>query len=103
MRMSRRILALLAALALLPLLGILLTALLAGAFGCEVSEAGPTPCLIFGFDAGGLLSSMLTMGWLGLLTIPFLMLLVGLWALVEAYVWGRQRRKSRRAARESNA
>jgi hypothetical protein len=103
MRLSRRILAVLTALALLPLAGILLTALLAGTFGCEVSEAGPSPCVILGVDAGDGLSAMLTMGWFGLLTIPFLMLLVGLWSLVEAYVWGRQRRKSRRVARETNA
>ena len=49
--------------------------------------------------SGGMLSGMLTLGWFGLLTIPFLMLLVGVWALVEAYVWGRQRRKLRRLLR----
>ena len=98
MRLSRRILMIVAALSLLPLVGILLTALVAGVAGCEVNEGGPTPCIIMGMDAGGLLSGMLTMGWFGLLTIPFLMVLVGVWALVEAYVWGRQRRKSRRAA-----
>jgi hypothetical protein len=103
MRMSRRIMAILAGIALLPLLGLLVTALLAGVLGCEVSESGPTPCVVFGSDIGGLLSDLLTAGWFGLVTIPFLMLLVGLWALIEAYVWGRQRRKSKRAARESNA
>lgn len=98
MRLSRRILTIVAALALLPLIATLLTALVAGLAGCEVNEGGPTPCMIMGMDAGGLLSAMLTMGWFGLLTIPILMMLVGVWALIEAYVSGRQRRKSRRAA-----
>jgi uncharacterized protein YqgC (DUF456 family) len=103
MHVSRRILALFAGLALLPLLGLLLTALVAGVMGCEVNESGPTPCMVLGSDIGGLLSAMLTMGWFGLVTIPLLMALVGVWSLIEAYVWGRQRRKSRRANRQSNA
>ena len=103
MHVSRRILAVLAGLALLPLVGILLTALVAGVAGCEVSEAGPTPCVVFGSDIGEILSGTLTMGWMSLLTSPFLMVLVAVWALVEAYVWGRQRRKSRRDVRETNA
>lgn len=103
MHMSRRILAILAGISLLPLLGILLTALVAGIAGCEVNEGGPTPCVVFGSDIGDMLSGMLTLGWFGLLTIPFLMVLVAVWSLVEAYVWGRRRRKLRRAARESNA
>ena len=103
MHLSRRIMALFAGLALLPLLGLLLTGLVAGVLGCEVNEGGPTPCMVFGSDIGGLLSAMLTMGWFGLVTIPLLMGLVGIWSLIEAYVWGWQRRKSRRANRESNA
>ena len=99
MHVSRRILALVAAIALLPLLGLLVTALLAGVLGCEVSESGPSACMVMGTDIGDVLSGMLTAGWFGLVTIPLLMLLVGLWSLVEAYVWGRQRRKSWRAAR----
>ncbi|MEQ1670325.1 MAG: hypothetical protein ABL893_05665 [Hyphomicrobium sp.] len=103
MHASRRILAIIAGISLLPLLGILLTALLAGVLGCEVNESGPTPCMAFGTDIGDWLSGFLTLGWFGLLTIPFLMVLVAVWALVEAYVWGRQRRKTRRSARGSNA
>jgi hypothetical protein len=99
MHISRRILGIVAAIALLPLLGLLTTALMAGVLGCEVSENGATPCIVMGADIGGLLSGMLTAGWFGLVTIPLLMLLVALWSIVEAYVWGRQRRKDRRAAR----
>jgi uncharacterized protein YqgC (DUF456 family) len=103
MRMTRRLMAILAGIALLPLLAILVTATVAGVLGCEVNEGGPTPCVVYGTDIGGLLSSLMVTGWFGLLTIPLLMVLVAVWALLEAYVWGRQRRKSRRASRESNA
>jgi hypothetical protein len=103
MRLCRRIMAIVAGIALLPLFGLLVTALFAGVLGCEVSESGPTPCVVFGTDIGGMLSDLLTTGWFGLVTIPFLMLLVGIWVLVEAYVWGRQRRKSKRDARENSA
>lgn len=103
MHLSRRILAIVAGISLLPLLGILLAATLAGVLGCEVNEGGPTPCFVFGADIGAWLSGFMTLGWFGLLTIPFLMVLVAVWSLVEAYSWGRQRRKSRRAARETNA
>ena len=103
MHLSRRIMGLIAGIALLPLLAILLTAVFAGVLGCDVNEGGPTPCVVMGLDIGDLLSGMLTTGWFGLVTIPLLMVRVGLWALVEAYVWGRQRRKLKRSTRESNA
>ena len=103
MHLSRRVMVFLAGLALLPLLGIFLTAILAGIFGCEVNEGGPTPCLVMGADIGGLLSAMLTTGWFALITIPLLMVLLGAWSLIEAYVWGRRRRKDRRANREGKA
>ncbi len=99
MHISRRVLAIIACIALLPLLGLLLTALIAGVTGCEVSEMATSPCMVMGMDIGDMLSNMLSGGWFGLVTIPFLIVLVGLWSLVEAYVWGRQRRKARRGAR----
>lgn len=103
MRLTRRFMAILAGIALLPLLAILVTATVAGVLGCEVNEGGPTPCVVYGTDIGGFLSSLMVTGWFGLMTIPLLMVLVAVWALLEAYVWGRQRRKARRASRESNA
>ena len=103
MHLSRRVMAILAGLALLPLLGIFVTAIVAGVFGCEVNEGGPTPCNVMNMDIGGVLSGMLTTGWFALITIPLLMVLLGLWSLIEAYMWGRQKRKARRQNRESNA
>ena len=103
MLFTRRLMAVLAGFALLPLFAILVTATVAGVLGCEVNEGGPTPCLVYGTDIGEVLSSLMVIGWFGLLTIPLLMALFAVWAVLEAYVWGRQRRKARRASRESNA
>ncbi len=103
MRIIRRLMTVLAGIALLPLLAILVTAAIAGVAGCEVNEGGPMPCVVYGTDIGGSLSSLMVTGWFGLMTIPLLMLLVAVWALLEAYVWNRQSRKLRRAARESTA
>lgn len=98
MWLSRRIIAAIAALALFPLFVTMLTAMLAVALRCEVSDIGPTQCLIFGSDIGGVLSAAMNFGWVSLVTIPLLMAVVTLWTLVEAFVWHRRRRRSRHAA-----
>lgn len=103
MQTIRRIMTIAAAVALLPLLAVLLSAVVAGVLGCEVNEGGPIPCMVAGLDIGGLLSSMMVAGWFGLFTIPLLMALVAIWGLLELYVWQRQRRKSRRIARTTDA
>ena len=99
MRACRRVIIWLAGLSLLPMAAILLTAALAAAFGCEVIDDAPTQCLVLGANAGGLLSGLLSIGSLVHLTIPFLMLLLAAWAVVEGLAWARQRRKVRRALR----
>ena len=100
MQLSRRILAGLAGLALLPFAATFLTAVLAGMLGCETGDAGAEPCLIFGADAGGLLSGLLAIGGFVQLTIPLFMSLLAMWLIVEAVaVWRRRRRARRDAAR----
>lgn len=96
MRAFRRLIGIASALALLPFLIILLTVALAGIFGCDVNESGPQTCMAFGSDWGGVLSGMLSAGWLGLLTIPFLMGIFIIWLAVEAAASWRKRRKARR-------
>ena len=98
MRRTRKTVIGLCVLAMLPLVFILLTALLAGLMGCEVNDGGALPCIVGGVDFGGLLSGMLALGWLGLLTIPALMAVLGLWGLAEAGSHWRRRRRERRAA-----
>lgn len=103
MRAIRRTMAILAVIALLPLFAVLLTATVAGIAGCEVNEAGPMPCMVFGTDIGGVLSGLMITGWFSLLTIPALMTLAGIWALLEAYTWNRRRRKAKRQLRQASA
>jgi len=84
-------------LALVPLALIMLTALLALIFGCEVNEAAPQACNVLGFDIGALLGGLLALGWLGLLTIPALLYLAPIWLAAEAVAWLVRRRRHRRS------
>jgi hypothetical protein len=96
MRGLRRLMALVSGVAMLPFLAILATVALAALFGCDVNEGGPQACMVLGTDWGGFLSGLLAFGWLGLLTIPFLMGIFLVWLSIEAFVWWRKRRKARR-------
>lgn len=53
---------------LLPLLSVFLAGQIAGVHGCALHEGGPQPCMVFGFDAGGVLYTMTVLGWLMLVT-----------------------------------
>lgn len=103
MRTIRRTMAILAVIALMPLLAVLLTATVAGIVGCEVNEGGTTPCIVMGTDIGGILAGLMVTGWFSLMTIPALMMLAGVWALLEAYTWNRRRRKAKRQLRQASA
>lgn len=98
MRHVRTIIAILAGLCLLPFAGVLVSAMLAALFGCELNEGGPQACMVLGLDLGGVLSSMFVMGWMALITLPLLMGLLVLWAVVEGGVFWRKRRRDRKAA-----
>lgn len=65
---------------------------LASAFGCTVSEAGTTPCLVGGADLGGLLTEMVVGGgWSMLATIPLGVVLLLVWAVVRRWALNRAR------------
>ena len=53
-----------------PLLSVLVCGVIASLAGCNVSEAGASPCPILGFDMGGVLVTMLVCGWLIFWTLP---------------------------------
>ena len=53
-----------------PLLSVLTCGVIASLAGCNVSEAGASPCPIGGFDMGGVLVTMLVCGWLIFWTLP---------------------------------
>ncbi|MBX9683952.1 MAG: hypothetical protein K2X41_09205 [Hyphomicrobium sp.] len=88
-------------LALLPIAVAVMTAGLATLTGCDVSEIGPEVCTVLGVDIGGTLSGLLAGGWLGLVTIPFVMIAAALWLLVESLALFGRRRKARRLARRT--
>lgn len=93
MTISRKTFAVLIGLCLLPLAAVMFGAALAALVGCELNEGVTNVCNVAGIDIGGLLSGLFVMGWLALITLPLLMGVLVLWALVE---WGSLWRKKRR-------
>lgn len=83
---------------LLPFAMVLLAAGISTLTGCDANEGIQQTCDVFGLDIGGLLSSLMLGGWLGLFTIPLVMTIAAAWLLVEviAFVW-RRRGQRRRA------
>lgn len=53
-----------------PVLSVLLSSAVSGAAGCRVDEGSVHPCVIAGFDVGGLLYTLGVLGWLMLVTFP---------------------------------
>ncbi len=73
--------------------------------GCEMNEGVTNVCQIAGIDIGGFLSGLFVMGWLALITLPLLMCILALWALVEWGSWWRKKRRERKSdsARQTEA
>lgn len=82
--------AFLAALALVPVLCVVVSAAVAKKYGCRLDEGGVHPCLIGGRNIGPLLYKGFMMGWVAVLTVPG----AGLGALVFTgyliYCWVRR-------------
>lgn len=84
---------------LLPLAAVAVSAVFAAVFGCELSEAGTSACVVLGLDVSGFLQTLFVTGWMGLVTLPILMGVLALWLLVEGIASWRRRRRMRRADR----
>ncbi len=97
MYFSRRTFAVLTGLCLLPLAAVIFSAALAALMGCELNEGVTNVCQIAGIDIGGFLSGLFVMGWLALITLPLLMCVLALWALVEWGSWWRKKRHDRKS------
>lgn len=81
----------------MPLLGVLISGELASALGCPLNEGGTYPCIVLGVDIGGLLATLFVLGWLMLVTFPFMLITAGLWAgLIVRWGWQRLRGASGR-------
>lgn len=80
----------LAALALLPILCVVISSAVAKKYGCRLDEGGVHPCVVGGRDIGPLLYKGFVMGWVAILTLPG----AGLGALVFTgyliYCWVRR-------------
>ncbi|NPD17712.1 hypothetical protein HOY34_21265 [Xinfangfangia sp. D13-10-4-6] len=57
---------------ILPLASVLLAGQVATWNGCRIDEGGIHPCQVLGYEAGPLLHTMTTLGWLMLVTNLFL-------------------------------
>ncbi|WP_338663696.1 hypothetical protein VQH23_00725 [Pararoseomonas sp. SCSIO 73927] len=76
-----------------PLLSVLFTSVVANALGCRVHEGFPTPCPSRFGDLGELLYTTGVMGWLMLLTGPFMLATGVIWpVLLLGWLWRRIRR-----------
>lgn len=70
-------------------------AIFADRHGCELNEGGIHPCIVDGTDWGETLYVAATMGWFGIITLPFAALAAAglvLLALVDflRYLWPRR-------------
>ncbi len=105
MYFSRRTFVVLIGFCLLPLAAVIVSAALAALMGCELNEGVTNVCNVAGIDIGGFLSGLFVMGWLALITLPLLMCVLALWALVEWGSWWRKKRRDHKseAARHTDA
>ena len=55
---------------LVPLISVVISILVADAFGCALDEGGVHPCIAYGHDIGEQLNVMFVLGWLQLVTWP---------------------------------
>jgi hypothetical protein len=78
--------------ALLPVISVSLTYVIASALGCSVNEGGATPCPFMGVDLGETLVSMMVLGWLGLITLPVGGVALAIWlaAWIGRRIWRRR-------------
>ncbi|MCC5985766.1 MAG: hypothetical protein JJU42_15530 [Rhodobacteraceae bacterium] len=88
------VLAVIAFVALLPVISVLIAGGIATLGGCELNEGFVNPCVFFGVDLGGLLYGMGVMGWFMLLSLPMGALAAAGWVAVWIghFVWHRVRR-----------
>ena len=94
MRLYWQALMLIAIFAVLPMAVVYLAASVADLNGCTILDAGPTPCLIFGADRGGLLYDMAAMVQVSFVTLPIGIALGFVWLcvlIISVMTWRRKR------------
>lgn len=63
----------------IPMLSAMIAELIAKANGCTLHEGNSYPCHVFGTDIGMHLYTMLVLGWLMLLSIPYGLIALACW------------------------
>lgn len=76
------VLAIIAIVALSPMLSVAIAGGIATLGGCTLHEGNVNPCVFFGVDFGGLLYGLGVMGWFMLLTLPIGALAAAGWVVV---------------------
>jgi hypothetical protein len=76
----------------LPLLGVLVTSIVASSLGCRVDEGSVHPCYLFGVSIGNALYTLGVMGWLMLVTLPIAVFLLVAWIVIEIVLFARRPR-----------
>lgn len=94
MRTARILLLIAIFLCLTPIASILAADYIATWYGCELDDAGPKPCMINGYEAGGLFHQMYNYGWLALTALPLLLILSAIWIIAELISALRRARRS---------
>jgi hypothetical protein len=77
---------------MLPLVGVLVTSVVANSLGCRVDEGSVHPCYLLGVSIGGALYTLGVMGWLMLVTLPMAAFLLLAWIVVEVMQYVGKRR-----------
>jgi hypothetical protein len=90
MRTFRTLMAVAAALCLLPIVSVFLAMGLASYGGCQLDEGSVHPCVIAGVDLGETLYGMAVAGWFAIGTLPILAALALVWAAIEAWRFARR-------------
>ncbi|GMA15739.1 hypothetical protein E5F05_06160 [Deinococcus metallilatus] len=74
-----------------PLLSVLVASAVATANGCALDEGSIHPCVIAGWNAGGLLYTLGVLGWLMLLTLPVGAVVGAVGGVLWLVWWGRRK------------
>lgn len=64
---------------------------------CRLDESSPHPCIINGKDYGDTLYTFGLMGWIGILTCPVALILLGIYFVVVIVLWLIRRGKANKA------
>ncbi len=94
MRLFRTLMVLAITVCLLPVLSMGAAQAIADYYGCTLDLASAHPCIAGGKDIGQDLLTLGMMGWFLFATMPALLGLVALWAIVELVRWAARRRRT---------